>query len=79
MKGSDASSTGNMRRHAVVCWGEASVDAADAAGLTGAREAMAGGVMRTGSLPALYEKLKEKKKDGVVIYSHRQHTKAETR
>ncbi|KAG0704063.1 hypothetical protein DFH29DRAFT_802380, partial [Suillus ampliporus] len=72
----DARSTGNMRKHVKVCWGEdvlaATDDAKDA---NEARTKIVGGILRNGSITVSFER----KGKGKVTYSHRQHTRAETR
>lgn len=72
----DARSTGNMRKHVRVCWGEDVLAAADnAKDANEARTKIVGGILRNGSITASFER----KGKGKVTYSHRQHTKAETR
>lgn len=71
----DRKSTSNLKRHAIVCWGvetvrkalEAKVD------IGSARKTL--GDMKDGSITAAFER----KGRGKVRYSHRQHTKMETR
>lgn len=74
----DGKSTGNLRRHAKICWGEEAVAAADAAKLHGAAREIVEKSMRMpdGSITAMFERLKG---SGKVTYSHKQHTKAEAR
>ncbi|PPQ81718.1 hypothetical protein CVT26_007780, partial [Gymnopilus dilepis] len=70
----DSSSTSNLRRHAKVCWGVDAVTAADDTGdAPTARGAMAN--LKDGSITAAFERAGK----GKVTYSHRQHTKAESR
>ena len=74
----DAQSTGNMRRHVAKCpcWGPDILKAADnASNLKDARENIVKNYLRDGSITAIFvRKLK-----GKITYSHRQHTRAETR
>ncbi|KAI0270918.1 hypothetical protein BGY98DRAFT_883170, partial [Russula aff. rugulosa BPL654] len=74
----DGTSTSNLRRHAKICWGEEAVAAADAAKLHGAaREVVEKSLgMPDGSITAMFERIKG---NGIVTYSHKQHTKAEAR
>ncbi|KAG2040592.1 hypothetical protein BDR03DRAFT_857502 [Suillus americanus] len=72
----DARSTGNMRKHVRACWGKDILVAADnAKDANEARVKIVGGFLRNGSITALFEP----KGKGQVTYSHRQHTRAETR
>ena len=74
--GKDAQSTGNMRRHAKSCWGEAAVSAADnAKDVSEAHEKIMKGIQLDGSITALFER-KDKDK---VTFSHRQHTRTQTK
>ncbi len=71
----DRSSTGNLRRHARSCWGEETVDkACEAVNIEEARAHVVGSLLRNGTITASF-----KRKTGKVTYSHRPHTKAETR
>lgn len=70
----DAKSTSNLRRHAIKCWGEENVDAARGRPVDEIREATKG-VSPSGSITAAFER----KGKGKVSYSHRQHTRTETR
>ncbi|KAG1744007.1 uncharacterized protein EDB91DRAFT_1236585 [Suillus paluster] len=65
----DAKSTGNMRKHMKSCWGEAALQAAME--LDGPIKSLLG----TRSIKTSFER----KGKGKVTYSHRQHTRAETR
>ncbi|KAG2740566.1 hypothetical protein P692DRAFT_201840419 [Suillus brevipes Sb2] len=65
----DARSTGNMRKHVRSCWGEEAKDANEV------RKKIVGSVLRNGSITASFER----KGKGKITYSHRQHTKAETK
>jgi hypothetical protein len=71
----DAGSTSNLRKHAVSCWGEPSVKAVtDLTNLKDARESVQG-IKETGSITASFER----KGKEAITYSHRQHTKTETK
>jgi hypothetical protein len=71
----DAGSTSNLRKHAISCWGEASVTAVTGlANINDARESVKS-IKENGSITAAFEK----KGKGKVTYSHRQHTKTETK
>ncbi|KAI0359343.1 hypothetical protein OH77DRAFT_1372462, partial [Trametes cingulata] len=71
----DASSTSNLRRHVRKCWGAESLKEADkAADVDEVREKIVGGLLRDGRITMSF-----KRKGGAVTYSHRNHTKAETR
>ena len=73
----DASSTSNFQKHAKVCWGDDVVKAADE---TKDIKLVCGIVTQSGlcdtSITAIFECAKGK---GAVTYSHRQHTKTETK
>lgn len=72
----DAKSTGNMRKHVKSCWGEAALQAAmDCGNQMTARDGPIQSLLETGSIKASFER----KGKGKVIYSHRQHTRSETR
>ena len=72
----DAKSTGNMRKHVKSCWGEAALQAAMESGNTAAaQEGVINKLLKTGSINASFEQ----KGKGKVTYSHRQHTRSETR
>jgi hypothetical protein len=74
----DGKSTSNLRRHAKICWGEEAIAGADAAKSHGAAheivEKSLG--MPDGSITAMFERVKGK---GKVTYSHKQHTRTESR
>lgn len=71
----DSSSTGNLRRHVKKCWGEEALSEADkAANVDEVREKIMGGLRRNGVITYSFER-----KKGQVTYSHRTHTRAETR
>ncbi|KAG1871906.1 hypothetical protein C8R48DRAFT_574158, partial [Suillus tomentosus] len=72
----DAKSTSNMRKHAKKCWGRETVEIVDKAkNATVARESIIEPLHTTGSITAAFER----KGKGKVTYSHRQHTKTESR
>lgn len=77
----DAGSTSNLRKHAKLCWGEEALKAADATkDLEGARKVLkksGDDNLRDGQITATFERLA--KGNGKVTYSHRQHTKTETK
>jgi len=76
LDGKDGQSTGNMRRHAKTCWGEDAVAAADnAKDASQARTKVVQGVLRTGSITTAFERKGKVK----VTYSHKQHTRTETK
>ncbi|KAI0696129.1 hypothetical protein C8T65DRAFT_710664 [Cerioporus squamosus] len=71
----DRSSTSGLKRHAETCWGAEAVKAVlDAESVQVGRDEVVGGILRTGSITAFFPR-----KKGQVSFSHRQHTKAETR
>ncbi|RPD52240.1 hypothetical protein L226DRAFT_438013, partial [Lentinus tigrinus ALCF2SS1-7] len=71
----DAQSTGNLRKHARRCWGDDTIERADEADdADEVRLTIVKGLLRDGSITAHFAR-----KKGVVTYSHRPHTKAETR
>lgn len=73
----DRSSTGNLRKHARLCWGNEIVEKADAAkDLAYARKEIGQLKQVDGSITAAFERVSGK---GRIKYSHRQHTSAETR
>jgi hypothetical protein len=72
----DARSTGNMRKHVRLCWGDEVLQAADhAKDADEVRHKIVHSILRNGSITAAFER----KSKGKVMYSHRQHTRAETR
>jgi hypothetical protein len=73
----DANSTSNLRKHAKKCWGDDVVRAADNAKTADqVREiTIGGGTLSAQSITAAFER----KGKGKATYSHRQHTKAESR
>jgi hypothetical protein len=72
----DAKSTGNMRKHARKCWGDDIVTSADnAANANDVRRTTIKGYLDPQSITAAFDR----KGKGKVMYSHRQHTKTESR
>src|SRR5882757_4515449 len=73
----DRNSTGNLRRHARLCWGQETIDAADVCGdINSTRDGLnKAKKLKNGSITAAFER----KGKGNVTFSHRQHTKAQTR
>ncbi|KAG0706542.1 hypothetical protein DFH29DRAFT_798253, partial [Suillus ampliporus] len=72
----DAKSTSNMTKHIKSCWGESVYLAAQDAKTTAtAHTTVVQGVLQTGSITSSFER----KGKGKVTYSHRQHTKTETK
>ena len=72
----DANSTSNMRKHAKKCWGEDVVAAADNAKTADeVRDITVSGALNVQSITTAFAR----KGKGKVTYSHRQHTKAESR
>jgi hypothetical protein len=73
---SDKASTSGLRNHADKCWGADTVkEAAKAADVDAARKALAGAEMRNGSITLEFERTGK----GKLTFSHRQHTKKQTR
>jgi hypothetical protein len=69
-------STSNLRKHAKKCWGEDTVKAADTAkSAQEVRDKIVSSILRNGSITATFER----KGSANVTYSHRQHTKTETK
>lgn len=73
----DKSSTGSLRDHAKVCWGEDLVKEAAEAGssIADMREALQKAKLDQGRLTAVFERVGK----GKVTYSHMPHTREETR
>lgn len=69
----DKGSTGNMKRHAVTCWGEETVANSSASDIEGVRKGLA--MKRDGSITAAFQA----KGKGVVTYSMTALTKEEIR
>jgi hypothetical protein len=74
---SDRNSTGNLRKHARLCWGDEILRDADACrDLESAREGLARArKLKDGTITAAFER----KGKGKVTFSHRQHDRAQTR
>jgi hypothetical protein len=70
----DANSTSNLRGHAIKCWGRENVKSACGCPADEIRE-VTKGISPSGSIMAAFEW----KGKGKVSYSHRQHTRMETR
>ena len=71
----DAGATGNLHKHAKVCWGGAAMDAADnAASADEACKAIIPNILKDGSIAVAY-----KLKKGTTTYSHCQHTHEQTK
>lgn len=69
-------STGNMRKHALACWGEEAVARAmETADDSEARKVVVQSLLQTGRISTYFAR----KKKGAVTYSHMQHTREETR
>jgi stalled ribosome alternative rescue factor ArfA len=72
----DAKSTSNMAKHVKSCWGPEAYEAAqDAKSAAAAREGVIRNLLRSGTITSSFER----KSKGKVSYSHRQHTKTETK
>jgi hypothetical protein len=72
----DATSTSNLRRHAKICWGQETVAAASSThDVSTARTVLGKPVLKDGSITAAFERVKKEK----LTFSHRQHSKAESR
>jgi hypothetical protein len=72
------SSTSNLIKHAKRCFGEDTVKAAmTAKNATEVRDKIVGGILRNGKLTTMFEKKGQRVQH--VNYSHRQHSKVETR
>ncbi|THU93381.1 hypothetical protein K435DRAFT_569165, partial [Dendrothele bispora CBS 962.96] len=72
---SDAGSTSNMRKHAKICWSEEIVKEADEAKDIDEARKLTKGAVKDGDITVSFQK----KGNGKVTYSYRQHTRAETR
>jgi hypothetical protein len=73
---SDGKSTGALRRHAKICWGEENVARADdAKNIDDARQALKDSKLIDGKITAVFERTGK----GKVTYSTSQHTRSETR
>jgi hypothetical protein len=73
---SDSKSTGSLRRHAKICWGEENIARADEAkNIEQARQALKDAKLINGTITAVFERTGK----GKITYAARQHTKSETR
>ena len=72
----DRKSTGNLRKHAKSCWGAEAVEAVETVKTAAkACEHVVKPLQTNGSITAVFERTKK----GNITYSHRQHTKTETK
>jgi hypothetical protein len=72
----DRKSTSNLRKHAKICWGSETVEAADdTRDVDAAREILSKTKLRDGSIIAEFARIGK----GKVTFSTRQHTKTEAR
>lgn len=72
----DKGSTGNMIKHITTCWGEDAWKAAmNCNSAVEAKEAVVKPIQMTGSITASFQR----KGKGKITYSHRMHTKTETK
>ena len=72
----DANSTGNLLRHAKICWGSEAVEAATATkDLDAARDVLSKTKLRDGSILTEFQRIGK----GKITYKHTQHTTAEAR
>jgi hypothetical protein len=72
----DKSSTGNLIKHARSCWGDEAWSAANSCkNAAEARETVTKSIMKSGSITASFKRSGE----GKISYSHRMHTKTETK
>ena len=70
----DCKSTGNLRKHARVCWGlEAVASADETRNIDAAREALK--TLKNGSITEAFQRVAK----GKITYSHRQHTTTQSR
>jgi hypothetical protein len=73
----DAASTGNLRKHAKICWGSETLNAAATTNLDMARDAVEKNKLKDGSLTKVFGRIGNGR--GKITYSHRQHTKTEAK
>jgi len=72
----NARSTSGLQRHAKMCWGDETVNAADRSkDLSAARTILGSGLKRSSSITAAFEQIRKLS----ITYSHRQLTYTETR
>lgn len=70
----DRSSTNNLRKHVRKCWGPEVLSRAEKAFNMGEARKVVNGYLQDGDISVAF-----KRKKGAVLYSHRTHTKAESR
>jgi hypothetical protein len=72
----DATFTSNLRWHTKICWGQETVEAAGSTNnISEACAVLRNSILKDGSITAAFEGVGK----GKVTFSHRQHTKAESR
>ncbi|KAF5324406.1 hypothetical protein D9619_011183 [Psilocybe cf. subviscida] len=72
----DSTSTSNLRKHAKLCWGDDTITAADDTNdVAAARKIVNSSGSKDGSITASFKRIGK----GKVTYSHKPHTKTETR
>ncbi|KIK94273.1 hypothetical protein PAXRUDRAFT_143266, partial [Paxillus rubicundulus Ve08.2h10] len=72
----DARSTGNIRKHVKLCWGDETLEAVDTAkDVNKVRAKIVGGVLQNRTITAAFKR----KGKGKVVYSHRLHIHAEAK
>lgn len=72
----DSNSTSNLIRHAKICWGAETVEAATATrDIDAAREVLSKAKLKDGSIVAEFQRIGKDK----ITYSHRQHSTMEAR
>ncbi|KAF6742603.1 hypothetical protein DFP72DRAFT_766283, partial [Ephemerocybe angulata] len=73
----DSNSTSSLRKHAEKCWGAEALKAAQSA--ADANTVRSSGILASGSFSGAIDKIFERLGKGKVTYSHRAHTKVESR
>ncbi|KAF6759529.1 hypothetical protein DFP72DRAFT_789780, partial [Ephemerocybe angulata] len=73
----DSNSTSGLRKHAEKCWGAEALKAAQSA--ADANTVRSSGILASGSFSGAIDKIFERLGKGRVTYSHRAHTKVESR
>ena len=71
----DRKSTSSLGRHARKCWGDETVKSVETKDIDSARKKLGAIKLRDGSITASFDRVGK----GKITYSHRLHTKAETR
>ena len=72
----DKASTGNLIKHAYSCWGKDAWDATNnCKDVTKARNSVTKPMAKSGSITVIFKQIGK----GKVMYSHRMHTKTETK